>query len=311
MKWIQYKLKTTPEAVDAISYQLYELGIQGIEIEDCIPLSEADKKQLFVDLMDEPTIIEENTSYIKFYISEEENKDIVIQEIKKSIKEVSEFVSVGEATIQELITDEKDWAENWKKYFKPFKVDENIIVKPSWEALDFAREEDIVIEIDPGMAFGTGTHETTSLCISSINKYMKKNDRVYDIGCGSGILGIAASKLGAAKVVCTDIDPMAVTVASENVQINQVNNNVEVYKGNLLETIDESDKADLVVANILAEVIIILTKDIKKVLKDNGIFICSGIILAKIDDVVKAIEEQGLRIVEIQKKGEWAAIVAQ
>lgn len=309
MKWIQYKLLTTPEAVDAISYQLYELGIKGIEIEDAIPLSEDDKEKMFVDIVDEPILKDENIALIKFYISEQEEEQTILNQVKKAIQDVSQFLPIGDGTIERMLTDEKDWAENWKKYFKPFRVDEQIIIKPSWEVLDQVADDDIVIEIDPGMAFGTGTHETTSLCIGLLNKYLKGNELVFDIGCGSGILGIAASKLGATKVICSDIDPNAVTVAIENVTINKVDHNVEVHQGDLLETIQE--KADVVVANILAEVIILLTENIKSVLKHNGIFISSGIILDKVDDVILAIEKQGFHIVEIQKKGEWAAIVAQ
>ncbi|TCK98398.1 [LSU ribosomal protein L11P]-lysine N-methyltransferase [Natranaerovirga hydrolytica] len=307
MKWIQYKLKTTSEAVDIISYKLYEIGIQGIEVEDNVPLSEQDKEKMFVDILEEQNT-NDNSACIKFYVSEEDNKDM-IKEVTTILEQISEFMPVGSKALEKIITDEKDWAENWKKYFKPFKVEEHIIVKPTWETLKNNEKDDIIIEIDPGMAFGTGTHETTSLCVSGIKKYLNSKDSVYDIGCGSGILGIVASKLGAREVICTDIDPVAVTVAKENVKVNKVANNVSVYQGNLLENIDK--KANIVVANILADVIIHLTQDINKVLAENGYFISSGIILDKVKDVTVAIEKQGLQIIEINKKGEWASIIAK
>ncbi|MFP4697879.1 MAG: 50S ribosomal protein L11 methyltransferase [Eubacteriales bacterium] len=309
MKWLQYKLTTTPQAVDAISYRLLKLGIQGIEIEDGVPLSNKDKEIMYVDFLDEPTQKDKDTSYMSFYLSEKEDKKIIINNIKKILKDVSQYLYIGKGIIETKEIDEKDWANNWKKYFKPFRVDKNIIIKPSWEEMDFAYENDIILELDPGMAFGTGTHETTSLCINMINKYIQRNLIVYDIGCGSGVLGIAAAKLGASKVICTDIDPNAVAVAKENINKNKVSSNVSVKQGDLVDTINE--KSDIVVANILADVIIKLTENIKKVLKTNGLFIMSGIILEKVKEVKSSLIKNGLSIIETKEKGEWAVIVAK
>ena len=259
MKWIQYKITTTPDAVEAISYQIGELGIEGIEIEDAIPLSQEDKEKMYVDILEETKIKNKDLAYVKFYLSEEDDKDGIVEKVKDILGEIKNFLPIGEGTIETVITDESEWANNWKKYFKPFRVDEQIIVKPTWEPLEGYDDEDIILEIDPGMAFGTGTHETTSLCVKKLNNYINYDDIVFDIGCGSGILGIAASKLGAKKVICTDIDINAVKVATENIEVNKVKHNVEVKHGDLTETL--SEKADIVVANILAEVIIVLSRN--------------------------------------------------
>lgn len=309
MKWLQYKINTVPPAVEAISYQLHQLGVQGIEIEDTLPLSKEDKEKMYVDILDKTNQLECNTASIYFYISENEYNEHFTEKIKNLLIHVKNYVAIGEGSIQINKVNEEDWAENWKKYFKPFKVDENIIIKPTWESYTNIQAEDIIIEIDPGMAFGTGTHETTSLCISMLKKYLKSGYNVYDIGCGSGILGIVASKLGASDIICTDIDANAIKVANENITVNNVQDNVKVKQGNLAETLTE--KVDIVVANILADVIITLTKEIKNYLKINSIFITSGIILERVEDVKRAIEKENMKILEIKTKGEWAVIVAQ
>ena len=309
MKWIQYRLSTSVEAVDSICYNLSEIGIEGVEIEDNIPLSEEDKKQMYVDLLDETFDEKNNEVIVKFYLSEEHPNDEIIDRIKLMLGEIKQYLPIGKGTITSLVRDENEWADNWKKYFKSFKVDNNIIIKPTWEQLKHCDEGDIVIELDPGMAFGTGTHETTSLCIKKINKYIENKNKLYDIGCGSGILGIVAAKLGAKEVVCIDIDPNAVKVAKENVEANKVDAVVQVFQGNLADTLKGS--ADIIVANILAEVIIALSEDIVKFLKPDGYFISSGIIVSKVKDVVTALEKQHLNIIEIEEKGDWAVIVSK
>ncbi|MDF2819590.1 MAG: ribosomal protein methyltransferase [Clostridiales bacterium] len=309
MKWTQIKLTTTAEAVEAVAYTLGELGIQGIEIKDNQPLTEDEKRQMYVDLVDVLPNQDDNNTYIYFYLSELEDIDEKVLIIKEAIDELKEFVDIGEATLTLSQTDEIDWANNWKKYFKPFRVEDNIVIKPSWEIYEKENNDDIIIEIDPGMAFGSGTHETTSLCIKCLNKYIKKDSLVIDVGCGSGILGIVASKLGAKQVSCIDIDINAVTVAKENVEINNVTHNVHVEQGDLLQT--ATQKADIIVANILADVIIMLTKDIRKFIADDGVFISSGIIQDKVESVLQELKNNEFEVIEIIRKGEWAAIVAK
>ena len=216
-------------------------------------------------------------------------------------------IDTGVAKVESEKMFEEDWANNWKKYYKPTKVGEKIVVKPIWEEYD-AQGEELVVELDPGMAFGTGTHETTRMCIQSLEKYVKEDSTVFDVGCGSGILAIAAAKLGSKMAVGVDLDPVAVESAKENVGYNNLEN-IQILYGNLVEVIDR--KADIVVANIIAEVICILTEDVKRVLKDNGYFITSGIIHDRVDMVTKKLEETGFEVIEINKDGEWNCIVAK
>ena len=209
-----------------------------------------------------------------------------------------------------LSVKEEDWANNWKQYYKPTRIGDNIVIKPEWEDYE-AGENDLVIRMDPGMAFGTGSHETTSMCIVNLEKYVNKDSTVFDIGCGSGILGIVAAKLGAKDVVGIDIDAVAVKVAKENISKNGVDKVMVAMEGNLADDMDKDKKADIVVANIIADIIVILAKDVKSFLKEGGIFISSGIILAKIDEVVASLEENGFEIVSVEKKGEWACVIAR
>lgn len=216
-------------------------------------------------------------------------------------------IDTGLAKVESEKMHEEDWANNWKKYYKPTKIGERIVVKPIWEEYD-AKENELVLELDPGMAFGTGTHETTRMCIQALDKYVKEDSTIFDVGCGSGILAIAAAKLGAKKAIGVDLDPVAVESANENVGLNNLNN-IEILYGNLVEVID--GKADIVVANIIAEVICILTEDVKRVLKKDGYFITSGIIHDRVDMVTKKLEEVGFEVLEINKDGEWNCIVAK
>ncbi len=202
----------------------------------------------------------------------------------------------------------KDWENEWKKYFKPTRIGQKIVIKPSWEIFE-ATEDDLIIEIDPGNAFGSGTHETTSMCIEMIEKYMNKSDTVVDVGCGSGILAIAAGKLGSKNIIAADIDPSAVETAKENIHMNGLSDVTEVRCGNLLDVIPE--KADLVVANIIADIIVKLSDDIDQILKPDATFISSGIILDKTDWVVDELKKRQFEIVEVKKKGEWAVVVSK
>lgn len=308
MKWTEAKVYVNPEAIEAVSFMLYESSIHGIEVVDNT-LSEQDMKDMMIDYLGEKVVDPNAETYIKFYLSEQENIPERIEEIKVKLEELRQHVDLGKGTIDTSITDEEDWANNWKKYYKPFRIDGNIVIKPTWEKYEKLVEDDIIIDIDPGMAFGSGTHETTSMCISLINKYINEEDKVIDVGCGSGILGITAAKLSAKEVVCIDLDKNAVKVAKENAQINDVENIVKTYHGDLLAITDL--KANMIVANIIADVIVILAENVGKHLLENGVFISSGIILDRIDDVVDALTKNNMEVIEIRRMGEWAAIVAK
>ena len=246
---------------------------------------------------------------IKTYIPEERNVLELIETVKARIALLPSFgLDIGEGSVSLSNVNESDWANEWKKYYKPTKVGKKIVVKPSWE--DYEKQEgDLIIELDPGMAFGTGTHETTSMCIRELENYVDETKTVFDIGCGSGILAIAAAQLGAKEVVAGDLDEVAVKVSKENCEINNVSDKVVVKHGSLFEVVDS--KADVIVANIIADIIKILAKDVSKFLKDDGVFISSGIILAKIDEVCQALEENGFEIVKVERLGEWSAIVSK
>ncbi len=311
MKWFEIKIKTTTDSVEEIADILYEVGITGVIIEDPKDINFYVTQESDWDYYDEEILeFDYEGAIVKGYLPESENLlekiEIIKQNVNLTGKVDNKNSEVGEVIISEVY--EEDWANSWKKYYKPTKISENIVVKPTWEEYSQGENEKI-IELDPGMAFGTGTHETTIMCVQLLEKYVKENSVVFDIGCGSGILSIAAAKLGAAKVIGIDLDEVAFKVSKSNIEINSVENTVTIKHGNLMELIDE--KADVIVANIIADIIIILAKDIVKFMKIDSKFISSGIILNKIDDVTKALEKNGLKVMEIHRQGEWAAIVSQ
>lgn len=304
MKWTKLKIHIKPEAVDALINTLMEIGIEGVEIEDQF-LSKEDREAMYVNYIDEKLVPLEEYRVIVYL---DETKDIgAIQKlIEKSVIRLREFMEVGTGHINLEEMPDEDYENSWKAYYKPFRIGENLIITPIWEEAD-AMADDVVIRIDPGMAFGSGTHETTTMCIEFIQE-IGCTETVIDVGCGSGILGIVAAKLGATQVIGIDIDQDSVKVARENIQHNHVEENVTIYQGDLLERIQEP--ADVVVANILADIIIDISKDIQTVLNKNGKFIASGIIHSKLTEVIEALEEQGFRIIKVKKEGEWAAILA-
>ncbi len=309
MKWTEVQVSTTSENEDIVSAILYETGAMGLTIEDPNDVIELSKRVDEWDFIDASLF---DTTFegivIKAYFSELEDLVEIIKTIKDNIE--AGPILLGEKPLGQVMiaqVDEKDWAENWKKYYKPKRIGKNIVIKPSWESFE-SLPNDLIIELDPGMAFGTGTHETTIMCIEALESYVMKDSTVFDIGCGSGVLGIAAAKLGAKKVIGVDLDEVCVRVSNENIAINHVEGIVEIKKGNLLEVV--KDKADIIVANIIAEIIAGMTVDIGDSLEDDGIFITSGIIIEKIYIVEEALLENGFKILEVKKMNAWACIIA-
>lgn len=316
MKWNKYRLATTTEAVDLISYTLAEMGIEGIEIEDKVPLSEEDKKRMFIDLL--PDLEEDDgKAYVSFYIEPEKDHESTLEEVLAAVKELTDFVDIGEATIEKSQTEDIDWMNNWKKYWKPFKVDEHIIIKPTWETVEDVPEDTLVVELDPGTAFGTGTHHTTRLCITQLKKYMQPGQEVLDVGCGSGILSIIALLLGAKEASATDVDIHAVEAAIENARVNGIDSDIyTVLTGDVISDADFRHKVgehkfDMVLANIFAEIIIPLSGVVKEMMKPGALFITSGIIDEREEDVRKALTENGFEIMEVTHSGGWVSFTAK
>ena len=315
MKWNKFRLKTTTEAEDIVSSMLMDLGIHGVEIEDKIPLSQSDKEQMFVDIL--PQIeADDGVAYLSFYMEPEEDQEKILKDVKRGLKEMSAYVNVGECTIEESETEDVDWVNNWKQYFHQFYVDDILII-PSWEEVKAKDKDKMVIHIDPGTAFGTGMHETTQLCIRQIRKYVTKNTRILDVGCGSGILGMLALKFGAAYSVGTDLDPCAIEATHENMEANGISKDwYEVMIGNIIDDKSVQDHVgyecyDIVVANILADVLVGLTPVIVNQLKKGGIYITSGIIDDKEQDVVDAVKAAGLQVLDVAYQGEWVCVTAK
>lgn len=317
MKWNKLTIDTTTAAVEMIAYTLEEMGIEGVEIIDHVPLSEEDRKTMYVDLLPDEIAPDDGTAKISFYVDEAENLDELVAKIKAELDNIAQFLPIGTGEITFDTTEEEDWINNWKQFFKPFRLDDNIVIKPTWEVLEDQKEDDLVIQIDPGTAFGTGSHETTKLCISQLKKYIKPHQTLLDVGCGSGILSIIGLKLGVEKTVGTDIDPNAIRATLENCEINDVTEEeYTALQGNLLA--DDDFKAslgshcyDIVVANILADVIIPLSAIAGDFLKEDGIFITSGIINTKEEEVKEAMIANGFEILEITRMGDWVSITGK
>lgn len=316
MKWSKFTLTTTTEAVDLISNLFDEIGIEGIEIEDNIPLTAAETKGMFIDILPELPP-DEGVAKVSFYLDDISDLERILEEIEQGLDELSAFVDVGERTIVSSETEDKDWINNWKQYFKPFTVDD-ILIKPTWEEIPEEHQDKLLIQIDPGTAFGTGQHETTQLCIRQLRKYITEETRILDVGTGSGILGITALKLGAREVFGTDLDENAIVAVRENLEANQISpDSFNVLQGNIIDDQAVQEQAgyecyDIVVANILADVIILLQKEIPVHLKKGGIFITSGIINMKEEAVKAALaENEALEVIETTYQGEWVSITAR
>jgi len=307
VEWTSVIIHTKEEAVELIADMLYSIDVKGIEIVDN-KLSEYEKENLIVDYIDDNLTVTDSVKII-CYFSEEEDIEEKVAQIEAHLFEIKNYVDIGEGTIARSITKEEDWANNWKQYYKPFRVGKHIVIKPTWEEYDGLKDDDLLVEIDPGMAFGCGTHETTFMCIQHLEHAVKSGDHVLDVGCGSGILSIVSAKLGAKKVVAIDLDKTAVKISKENVALNQFDPIIQVFHGDLVSQIGE--KSDLVVANIMADIILLLLDDIKKVLKDNGLFIASGIILDRLTEIEDKLAETNFEIVEKTNLGEWVALTAK
>ena len=315
MKWKQFRLKTTTQAEDIVSSMLADLGIEGVQIEDKIPLTEQDKEQMFVDIL--PDIPDDDgTAYLTFYLDEEEDVAPVLMNVRKELEDMRAFLDVGECTIEESETEDVDWVNNWKQYFHQFYIDD-ILVIPSWEKVKPEDSDKMVIHIDPGTAFGTGMHETTQLCIRALKKYVTSETEILDVGCGSGILGMLALKFGAKHSLGTDLDPCAIDATHENMEVNGIRKDqYEVMIGNIIDDKAVQDavgyeKYDIVAANILADVLVPLTPVIIDQMKPGAVYITSGIIEDKENVVVEAVKAAGLEVLEVNHQGEWVSVVAR
>lgn len=326
MKWKKFKIKTVTEAEDIIISTLYDIGLEGAQIEDSVPLTALEKEQMFVDILPDAPV-DDGIAYLSFFVEENENGELIrngavtteeqiVSEVKEELESLRMFMDIGEGSVEVDETEDIDWINNWKQYFKQFYIDD-ILVIPSWEEV---REEDkgrMILHIDPGTAFGTGMHETTQLCIRQLKKYVKADTELLDVGTGSGILGIIALMLGAKHVVGTDLDPCAVPAVEENKEANGIApESFDMMIGNIIDDKDVQDavgyeKYDIVVANILAGVLVPLTPVIVHQMKPGAVYITSGILDVKEKEVVDAVEKAGLTVLEVTHQGEWVSVTAR
>ena len=315
MKWNKFRIKTTTEAEDIVCSSLMDLGVQGVEVEDKIPLTQREKEQMFVDILPEIDV-DDGVAYISFYLEEDEYKEKMLQAVREELKEIGTYVNVGSMEIEESQTEDVDWVNNWKQYFHQFTIDDVLII-PSWEDVQPEDEDKMIIHIDPGTAFGTGMHETTQLCIRQIKKYVTEDTEILDVGCGSGILGMLALKFGAKHSTGTDLDPCAIDATHENMDVNGISRDqYRVMIGNIIDDKEVQDQVgydryDIVAANILADVLVPLTPVILNHLKTGGIYITSGIIEEKEETVVEAVKAAGLEVLEVNHQGEWVSVTAR
>lgn len=326
MKWVRIQIKTITDAEDIIISTLYDLGLEGAQIEDKVPLTAWEKEQMFVDIMPEEAV-DDGIAYLDFFVEETDDGDLKIQDQKTDLKSVlakieteldglRAFMDIGEGTVKTDETEDIDWINNWKKYFHQFYIDD-ILVIPSWEKIKETDSDKMVLHIDPGTAFGTGMHETTQLCIRQLRKYITKDTRLLDVGTGSGILAILSLMFGAKHAVGTDLDPCAVDAVKENMEANHIaQKDFEMMIGNIITDEEVQKKVgfhcyDIVVANILADVLVLLTPVILNQLKPGGIYITSGIIDDKEQTVTDAVKAAGLEILEVTRQGEWVSVTAR
>lgn len=310
MDWLEVRIHTTNEAIEPIINVLTEVGTDGVVIEDSFDLVK-EKTSPFGEIYElDPKDFPETGVYIKTYIPDTESRDQTIVLIEERINNLRQYgIDIGENRIIYNHVDEEEWSTAWKKYYKPVQVSERITIKPTWEEYEPTLADELIIELDPGMAFGTGTHGTTKLCLQQLEKYIQPNDHVLDVGCGSGVLSIAALKLGANHVDAYDLDEIAVKSTLENAQLNNIAGSLTVKKNNLLETVNQ--KADIIVSNILAEVIVLFVKDAWANLREGGLFLTSGIIEKKKQLVLDELKLVGFTIIEEKELDGWISITAQ
>ncbi|MGH4118870.1 50S ribosomal protein L11 methyltransferase [Clostridium sp.] len=306
--WVEVTIITSSEAVEAVSEMLNNTGVSGVSILDPADMIYRRDHTTDWDYFDETIINTNNEVVIKGYYKKDDKFDSSFEKIKTGVNNLPEFgLDKGLGTVTMNDVKEEDWENNWKKYYKPTKVGEKVVIKPIWEEYN-KKSDEVIVELDPGMAFGTGTHETTRMCIKALERHVDKDSTVFDIGTGSGILSITAAKLGAVKVIGVDLDPVAVVSAKQNVSYNDLNN-IEILYGDLMEVV--KGKANIVIANIMADIIMFLTEGVKPFIIEGGYFISSGIILSKKDEVLDKLKSCGFKIEEINIEGEWVCIVAK
>jgi len=316
MRWKKYIIETSENNEDFICGALINAGIMNFEVEDKRGITPEEKEAMHIDI--EPELVDDGRVKIIFYMEMDTSpliEVVTLNQVREAINELSSVIDTEDVHISEDVTDEKDWINNWKEYFKPFKVG-NILIKPSWENIEDTEGAEMIIEIDPGTAFGTGLHETTRLCINMLQKYVYKDTALLDVGCGSGILSIIAAKMGANPVVGIDIDEIATEASGENAVRNGVKDikwiTGDMINGKATAMAVGYDAYDVVVANILADVIIPLSKVIPKHMKSGGIFITSGIINTKKDEVLKELTgNEAFELEEIAEDGDWVSIVVR
>lgn len=316
MKWKKFTLTTTTQAVDLVSSMLDDIGIEGVEIEDNVPLTERETKGMFIDILPELPP-DEGVAKVSFYVDDDRDIEELMKQVEEGLDELAVFTDLGQRAIAASETEDKDWINNWKQYFKPFTVDD-ILIKPTWETISEEHKDKLLVQIDPGTAFGTGMHETTQLCIRQLKKAVDSGTKLLDVGTGSGILGITALKLGAKEVWGTDLDENAITAVGENLEANGISGDrFHVLQGNILNDPGVQEWAgfgcyDVVVANILADVIILLVDEIPVHLKQGGLFITSGIINMKEQAVLDAFAKNpAFEVLEVTRQGEWVSVTAR
>ena len=315
MKWNRFTIKTKTDAEDMIICTLAEIGVEGVEIQDHQPLTEEDKAQMFVDIMPEGSA-DDGIAYLNFYLEEDADKETILKDVRAALEDLRTFMDIGEGTIEESWTEDKDWINNWKEFFHQFYVDDILIV-PSWEEVKDEDKDKMILHIDPGTAFGTGMHETTQLVIRQLKKYVTRGAEILDVGTGSGILGITALKLGARHVVGTDLDPCAVSAVQDNKEANQIPNaDFDMMIGNIIDDQEVQNQVgyeryDIVAANILADVLVPLTPVIVHQMKKGAYYITSGILDVKEEVVKEAVLAAGLTLVEVTHQGEWVCVTAR
>lgn len=310
MKWSEISVQTTNEAVEPIANILHEAGASGVVIEDSSELIKERERKFGEIYKLDPADFPKEGVLIKAYLVNDRLFTETLERIKQKITELSTFrIDIGKNKVTVSEVDEKDWANAWKKYYHPVKVSNTITVVPTWEQYEPANESEKIIELDPGMAFGTGTHPTTVLSIQALEKVIKDGDEVIDVGTGSGILSIAAAKLGAKQIHAYDLDTVAISAAEQNVKLNRVESRISIQQNNLLENVRET--ADIVVANILADIIIRLADQATRAVKPNGYFVTSGIIQEKQQDVERALAKAGFLVEEVLQMEDWVTLIAR